>query len=359
MTTLYPAFGATFRQRAAAVVATVVLCVAPAVANAQALVFDSGHIDAFNVTADPSGALYLDLKEDVTGSHVQRAPEEVVIAVGDHAYTTGTEQLPGIERATWYLPQTQASDLPWPGWDTNGVRAGGFEAIDITFVDVTGPGTIFLYVNDTFGGTAPVTADGALWLYPGSYIHQAAPAHVHANWGFDAPGTYQLTVVASGTNAAGAYVESNAATYTFVVGSGDAAPAPVEGEQAAGAPGAPAANAAAGAPNAPGAATAGAPKAPGAATSGAAKAPGAAAKSTAAAKAPGAAGTSSTRARGASSTSSEEVDDGWAWWTWVLLIGGIVLLAAGTAGLWWQVRNERAEEDDALGDAGSYPEVDA
>lgn len=170
--------------------------------------FSDGHIDAFHVTDGPAG-LTLDLKEDVTGSNVRRAPEDVIITVPDSAYTEGTSGLPGIERPTWHLPQTQVAGLPWPGWDTQGAGT----AVDIHFVDVTGPGTVFLWQQGSFGDIQPVTADGSLWLFPGSVIPQPNPAHVHANWGFDAPGTYTMVVTATSAND-----QSNTATYTWIVG---------------------------------------------------------------------------------------------------------------------------------------------
>ncbi|MTV24985.1 hypothetical protein FTX61_06080 [Nitriliruptoraceae bacterium ZYF776] len=44
------------------------------------------------------------------------------------------------------------------------------------------------------------------------------PAHVHANWAFTEPGTYELTVEATGTAAAGGSLASDAERYVFHVG---------------------------------------------------------------------------------------------------------------------------------------------
>lgn len=192
-----------------------VLGITPAHAQVQRL--DQGHIDAFNVTAD-GGELTLDLKEDATGSHVRRAPEEVELVVGQDAYTERTAEIPEIGKAGYMLPQTQRSDLIWPGWDTQGARDIG--AIDLEFVEVTGPGEVYLFQTGSFGSLDPVLDGGSTRLETGSVIAQEEPAHVHANWLFTEPGTYQMRVVATGGGAS-----SNEATYTWIVGDGEAAPA--------------------------------------------------------------------------------------------------------------------------------------
>ena len=192
-----------------------VLGITPAHAQVQRL--DQGHIDAFNVTAD-GGELTLDLKEDATGSHVRHAPEDVELVVGQDAYTERTAEIPEIGKAGYMLPQTQRSDLIWPGWDTQGARDIG--AIDLEFVEVTGPGEVYLFQTGSFGSLDPVLDGGSTRLETGSVIAQEEPAHVHANWLFTEPGTYQMRVVAEGGGSS-----SNEATYTWVVGDGDAAPA--------------------------------------------------------------------------------------------------------------------------------------
>lgn len=192
-----------------------VLGITPAHAQVQRL--DQGHIDAFNVTAD-GGELTLDLKEDATGSHVRHAPEDVELVVGQDAYTKRTAEIPEIGKAGYMLPQTQRSDLIWPGWDTQGARDIG--AIDLEFAEVTGPGEVYLFQTGSFGSLDPVLDGGSTRLETGSVIAQEEPAHVHANWLFTEPGTYQMRVVATGDGA-----RSNEATYTWVVGDGEVAPA--------------------------------------------------------------------------------------------------------------------------------------
>lgn len=192
-----------------------VLGITPAHAQVQRL--DQGHIDAFNVTAD-GGELTLDLKEDATGSHVRHAPEDVELVVGQDAYTERTAEIPEIGKAGYLLPQTQRAELIWPGWDTQGARDVG--AIDLEFVEVTGPGEVHLFQTGSFGSLDAVLEGGATRVESGAVIAQQEPAHVHANWLFTEPGTYQMRVVAKGGGSS-----SNEATYTWVVGDGEAAPA--------------------------------------------------------------------------------------------------------------------------------------
>ena len=114
------------------------------------------------------------------------------------------------------MPQTQRSELIWPGWDTQGARDVG--AIDLEFVEVTGPGEVYLFQTGSFGSLDPVLDGGSTRLETGSVIAQEEPAHVHANWLFTQPGTYRMRVVATGGG-----VRSNEATYTWIVGDGAAA----------------------------------------------------------------------------------------------------------------------------------------
>ncbi|WKD56821.1 hypothetical protein CAPI_01235 [Corynebacterium capitovis DSM 44611] len=193
------------------------MCLAAPAAQATATVLTEGHIDAFNVSGD-GGSLTLDLKEDVTGSHVRHAPEDVELHVAPEAYTTETESVPSIGVAGYLLPQTQKAGLIWPGWDTNDVRAGGFSSVDINFESVDGPGQVYLFQAQGLGTIGPVLAGDSMQLSTGSVIRQENPSHVHANWLFTQPGQYTMRVNATASGAT-----SNTATYTWVVGEGGSA----------------------------------------------------------------------------------------------------------------------------------------
>ncbi|MFP7695728.1 TIGR03773 family transporter-associated surface protein [Trueperella sp. LYQ143] len=184
---------------------------------ADKLIIDSGHVDAFNVISDDNGALVLNLKEDVTGLHVQRDPQSVILHVKPEAWTEESASLPEIGEPGYYLPLTQNPNLVWPGWDTLGVAKAGYNTINIDFVNVTGPGKIYLFTNQTLGGIRPILADNGYTLESGDKIVQQQPAHTHAHWLFTKEGTYTMTVKAHG-ELNGKDVESNTATYTWTVG---------------------------------------------------------------------------------------------------------------------------------------------
>ncbi|MDK8895302.1 choice-of-anchor M domain-containing protein [Corynebacterium sp. MSK006] len=178
-----------------------------------------GHVDAFNVTAE-GGGLHLNLKEDVTGSHVTHDPTDVLLRVKDEVYSEEVADVPEIGEPAYFLPQTPdpKKNTLWPGWDTLGVAAGGFEAVDIEFEEIDGPGEVHLFQTKDFGGVRPV-AESTL-LESGSVIHQGFPSHTHANWVFTEPGVYRMTVRATVGD-----VSSESATYTWLVGDATEAPA--------------------------------------------------------------------------------------------------------------------------------------
>lgn len=183
---------------------------------AERLVIESGHVDAFNVTAK-GDALKLDLKEDVTGSHKTHAAEDVELHVKSAALTDVPKGWPG-EGKGYALPLTQNPNLLWPGWDTLGAQGTGFdESIKLKFDKVEGPGKIHLFSQANFGGVASVLENDSTELETGSMLNQAKFAHTHANWVFTKPGVYTLTLHAEGTKG-GKKVSSNKATYTFTVG---------------------------------------------------------------------------------------------------------------------------------------------
>ena len=181
-------------------------------AHAAELTLHRGHVDVFHVSAS-GGQLKLDLREDVTGQHQTHDPKDVLLEVGENTKTDVTAGVAQIGESGYLLPQTQEADKLWPGWDTNDVKSGGFDAVDITFEEVDGPGEVYLFQQKGFGDVASVLAGGELALTPGSVIEQEEPSHVHTNWLFTKPGTYTMTVKASADG-----VESNEATYTWQVG---------------------------------------------------------------------------------------------------------------------------------------------
>ena len=188
---------------------------------------DRGHADIFDLTSDASGALTLRIKEDATGSGVMREPEQTLLAVNKSTLTqipASVSQATGAPAAAYLLGQSgdnQASVL-WPGWDTLGVAAGGYDAARF-HISYTGPadGRIYAFTSSFTEGTKAVTNDGSFDLAPGGDdIDQPYAAHKHVNWLFTRAGRYTLTVQASAWtpgNTGAANAQSAVHTYTIDV----------------------------------------------------------------------------------------------------------------------------------------------
>ena len=188
---------------------------------------DRGHADIFDLTSDASGALTLRIKEDATGSGVMREPEQTLLAVNKSTLTqipASVSQATGAPAAAYLLGQSgdnQATVL-WPGWDTLGVAAGGYDAARF-HISYTGPadGRIYAFTSSFTEGTKAVTNDGSFDLAPGGDdIDQPYAAHKHVNWLFTRAGRYTLTVQASAWtpgNTGSANAHSAAHTYTIDV----------------------------------------------------------------------------------------------------------------------------------------------
>ena len=188
---------------------------------------DRGHADIFDLTSDASGALTLRIKEDATGSGVMREPEQTLLAVNKSTLTkipASVSQATGAPAAAYLLGQSgdnQATVL-WPGWDTLGVAAGGYDAARF-HISYTGPadGRIYAFTSSFTEGTKAVTNDGSFDLAPGGDdIDQPYAAHKHVNWLFTRAGRYTLTVQASAWtrgNTGAANALSSVHTYTIDV----------------------------------------------------------------------------------------------------------------------------------------------
>ena len=165
---------------------------------------DRGHADIFDLTSDAAGTLTLRIKEDATGSGVLSEPEQTLLAVSKGTLTqipADISQATGAPAAAYLLGQSgdnQATVL-WPGWDTLGVAAGGYDAARF-HITYSGPadGHIYAFTSSFAEGLKAVTADGSYDLAPeGDDIDQPYAAHKHVNWLFTRAGRYTLTVQAS------------------------------------------------------------------------------------------------------------------------------------------------------------------
>ena len=163
-----------------------------------------GHADIFDLTSDAAGTLTLRIKEDATGSGVLREPEQTLLAVSKTTLTqipADISQATGAPAAAYLLGQSgdNQANVLWPGWDTLGVAAGGYDAARF-HITYSGPadGRIYAFTSTFAEGLKAVTADGSYDLAPGGDdIDQPYAAHKHVNWLFTRAGRYTLTVQAS------------------------------------------------------------------------------------------------------------------------------------------------------------------
>ncbi|WP_083750807.1 choice-of-anchor M domain-containing protein [Kribbella sp. ALI-6-A] len=202
---------------AAAATLMTLLSVAPAHA---ATTISQGHVDALDV--DWTGtALTLDLRDGTVTPAVDRNPADVVLNAVAASKTTvpsgsayaflGTPGSP-----VWILPQSQASAIVWPGLSTEGVPSGALQGntVNVRLVSATGPAGVSLYTTSSLGTPT-------VWYDSGNGLpdNRSFPVntHAHANWAFEAAGTYTLVFEATATTAAGAAVTTGQKAYTFTV----------------------------------------------------------------------------------------------------------------------------------------------
>ena len=153
---------------------------------------------------------------------VEYAPSEVQLVAkpgseiavpADPAYSfLGT---PGAR--AWVLPAGAGPRAALARDRRRGDRPGVFtsDALKVDIVGVTGPADFSIFTTDAFGAPT-VLADSGNGLP--DRINTTAGGHLHANWAFEAAGTYQVKVRVSGTLAAtGKTVTSAVATYCFKV----------------------------------------------------------------------------------------------------------------------------------------------
>lgn len=207
------------RAVGAAVAGTVALLLTVTPAHALTTI-SAGHVDAVDVDWTGS-ALTLDLRDGTVTPAVDRAPADVVLNAVAASRTTvpsssayaflGTPGSP-----VWILPQSQASGIVWPGFSTEGVPSGVLagNAVTVRLVSVSGPAHVSVYTTSALG-TPTVWFDSGNGL-PDS---RALPVntHAHANWAFEAAGTYTAVFEVTATTSGGTGITTGQKTYTFTV----------------------------------------------------------------------------------------------------------------------------------------------
>lgn len=137
----------------------------------------------------------------------------------------------GAGEQFWLMPQVQNPNVIFLGLGTEEVEPGSFASylesdarlnqtgawVKLALAAVRGPGQVSLWSSGAFG---PVvwwsTADG-ISSTDATYV--LSGSHAHFNWGFTAPGLYEVDVVASAFTGPGATnpTSSGVVTYNFGV----------------------------------------------------------------------------------------------------------------------------------------------
>lgn len=192
----------------------------PAPSPREYRVLETEHSDTIATFWD-DGEFNLGSKADVDGSLAVRFPADgILVHVNDLAKYDGTwpagyEFVAESGSTVWLAPQSRKDGVVWPGFSTESVPSGVLNGnITFTLDSVTGPGEVEAWTSDAFG-----QVQERLWSSDEAITSFTRPinTHLHANWAFTQPGTYQLTVTASATTNGGAAV-ADTKTYTFVAG---------------------------------------------------------------------------------------------------------------------------------------------
>ncbi|MFD0200857.1 MULTISPECIES: choice-of-anchor M domain-containing protein [Saccharothrix] len=193
------------------------LAAAPATA-APVVTLDTGHVDVFGVAYE-DGEFHLHVHDEA--SEAEYEPSDVLLGVKSAAKTTVPADpayaflgAPGAP--VWVLPEVEDPNLLWPGIAAEEVEPGVFAdgSLRLRVVNVCGPDDFSIFTTDAVG--APnVLADSGNGLP--DRIDLTPGGHLHANWAFEAAGTYTAVFEVTATKAAGGAVTTGQKTYTFTV----------------------------------------------------------------------------------------------------------------------------------------------
>ena len=138
-----------------------------------------------------------------------------------------------VGAATYVLPETQNSDIVWPGLSTEGIDYAALpEGADLTLHLAQAPAgaRVAFFQGGTFGAGAKVHFDSTKG---DGVVHTTEDTHMHGNWVFSAPGTYRIEVGAR----SGQRVLAEPQSITVIVRGGHhEQPAPAPGDTPAPAP---------------------------------------------------------------------------------------------------------------------------
>ncbi len=209
---------------------------------AQAALYTSGHADVFAigyVDEETPGIFELEPHLHVEGAVIDGLPVadeefepgdvtivvpqstfDFVIGQGGRSSDSAWDAVGVVAGAGyWFLPQTGtlATTLgaPFAGVGTEELNELDWSGpMSIALESVAGPGVFSMWLDGAFGPDFLMsTADG---IDGSDLLEIDAGGHEHYNWGFSAPGTYDVTVTMSGTHNVDGFQEAMA-TYQFQV----------------------------------------------------------------------------------------------------------------------------------------------
>jgi surface-anchored protein len=157
------------------------------------------------------------------GTETEFKPWEAILVVNSGAKVKvpagpGYEFLGQQGESVSILPQTYKEGLLYLGVGAEAIEPGTFQndRFRLELKDMSGPGDFSLFLVDGFGKPTAFlnTRDG---ITSADAYDVMAGSHVHMNWGFTRPGTYTVTMQATGVLANGTTTTPGPRTYTFLV----------------------------------------------------------------------------------------------------------------------------------------------
>ncbi|WP_291464854.1 choice-of-anchor M domain-containing protein [Actinomyces sp.] len=200
-----------------------------------------GHLDVRLTQATTEGGLTygLAVKDDsltAARTSVLRTLGSTTLAVAPNARFVRPASLSDpsydvlgpVGAATYVLPETQNSDIVWPGLSTEGIDYAALpEGADLTLHLAQAPAgaQVAFFQGGTFGAGAKVHFDSTKG---DGVVHTTEATHMHGNWVFSAPGTYRIEVGAR----SGERVLAEPQSFTVIVRGGHhEQPAPTPGDE--------------------------------------------------------------------------------------------------------------------------------
>lgn len=200
-----------------------------------------GHLDVrLTQAAGENGTTYgLAVKDDsltAARTSVLRTLGSTTLAVAPNARfvrpaslsDASYDVLGPVGAATYVLPETQNSDIVWPGLSTEGIDYAALpEGADLTLHLAQAPAgaRVAFFQGGTFGAGATVHFDSTKG---DGVVHTTEATHMHGNWVFSAPGTYRIEVGAR----SGQRVLAEPQAFTVIVRGGHhEQPAPTPGDE--------------------------------------------------------------------------------------------------------------------------------